>query len=1015
MDNTEVAVRSFVCKAESKPSIAIKSNKKARKPFSSYWTLAFDAETTIDASQKLRFGTYQVRKDKKLHESGVFYAPDVLTKSEQKTLFSYAEKQGLKILTVAEFIEEIFYGIGYQLRATIVGLNLPFDISRLAIDHNTARTTSFSKLMQNGYSLKLSEKPFYPRVQIKHVSSKNSFIRFAATMGQRNTRGDRKKGKYQPVKRGFFVDIRTLAAALTSQSHSLDSLAKALKVESQKHETEEHGKTLTENYIEYAVQDTQATWECYVKLKELYKSHNLKQTPSHKIHSEASLGKAYLLAMGVQPWRKLQPDFPNEILGIIMSTYYGGRSEVHIRREPVQVLYCDFLSMYPTVCTFMGLWKFVTAQGVTWKDSTNETKDFLEKVTVNDLQNPRTWGKLHTLVQVKPNKDIFPVRAKYSEKAQYTIGSNYLTSDKPLWFTLADCIASKLLTGKAPEILQSIYFTPKEVQENLSTINIAGNKNYKVNPYESDFFKRVIDLRREVKGGIKTALEEEKELLENQQLALKILANSTSYGIFVEFNVEEEKNLQSLLCYGENGEATQISKKKFEATGSFFHPLLATLITGAARLMLATSELLATDTGLDWAFCDTDSMALAKPENMQQDEFFKRAKQVYEWFTPLSPYEGKPALFKIEDENYNFSDKNKIEPLFCHAVSSKRYALFNFDKNRNPILRKVSSHGLGHLLPPYQKNSNGYLKGVPSWHQDLWLEIINAELQNKQPNYSKLENFNNPAVSRYAATTPALLKWFNKYNENKPYKDSIKPFNFMLAMQAKQTLLNPPKPVAPYNKNLGKAQCFDRETGKKVSKTKLRTYQESIAQYHLHPETKFLNGDFLDKGKTQRHHVVVNIIQHIGKEANKWEEQHFLGTNPEEQLEYGITPEQKEEQLKTVLKAIKIYGTKPMADIAKISARQIQNIKTGKTTPKETTIQKLYFAAKTLEKLAIEEQELCNQIKLTIKEKNITITKLSKKLNIDASNLSKMLSSGRKLPSDINKNLKKFTSKFPTL
>ena len=29
-----------------------------------------------------------------------------------------------------------------------------------------------------------------------------------------------------------------------------------------------------------------------------------------------------------------------------MSAYYGGRSEVHIRKTSVQVFYCDFLSMY---------------------------------------------------------------------------------------------------------------------------------------------------------------------------------------------------------------------------------------------------------------------------------------------------------------------------------------------------------------------------------------------------------------------------------------------------------------------------------------------------------------------------------------------------------------------------------------------------------------------------------------------------------------------------------------------
>jgi hypothetical protein len=35
----------------------------------------------------------------------------------------------------------------------------------------------------------------------------------------------------------------------------------------------------------------------------------------------------------------VQPDVPPEIFGIIMSAYYGGRSEVAIRRMLARVLY----------------------------------------------------------------------------------------------------------------------------------------------------------------------------------------------------------------------------------------------------------------------------------------------------------------------------------------------------------------------------------------------------------------------------------------------------------------------------------------------------------------------------------------------------------------------------------------------------------------------------------------------------------------------------------------------------
>jgi hypothetical protein len=970
-----IAVRAYVCKADQKPPTpSIDKTSRKKRPIPSKWVLVFDTETTTDAAQKLRFGTYQVRKSVDLIEAGIFYDPETLDKAEQVTLKKYASKHQLTSMNVPQFIEKIFYGVGYKYRASIVGFNLPFDISRLAIDHAPARGTRYNKLMRGGFTFKLSENHWNPRVQIKHVSSQDAFIQFAATREQRTSRGNRKKGNYQPVRRGFFIDTKTLAAALTSQSHSLASLAQALEIKAQKHHTEDHGRDLTPEYIDYAMQDTQTTWECFERLQSLYELHGLELTAAHNIHSEASLGKAYLRDMDVKPWRQMQPDFPDDIIGNIMSAYYGGRSEIHIRKTPVQVLYCDFLSMYPTVCTLMGLWKFVTAQGVDWYDSTQETQKFLNQITIPDLQNQETWKSLTTLVQVRPDSDIFPVRAKYGGDAQYTIGSNFLTSDTPLWFTLADCISSKLLTGHVPKILQAISFKPKYMQDDLKPVCVAGNKDYAVDPCEGDFFRRVIDLRRAVKDRIRTASPQEKAALENQQLALKILANATSYGIFVELNVEEEKQVQSLLCYGHSGKPTKLEKKKFEATGSFFNPLLAALITGAARLMLAITEQQALDAGLNWGFCDTDSMALAKPENMSIEDFYKRARQVQEWFTPLNPYTEKAPLLKIEDYNYSLSDKDVLEPLYCYAISSKRYGLYNLDENGKPILRKVSAHGLGHLLAPYQSPNTKTLEDSQPWQQDLWLEIIKAALENRQPDFMSLKNFNMPAVSRYGATTPALEKWFAGYNQNKPYKDRVRPFNFLLAMQSPphfKTL----KPVASYDKNPSKAvaHCFDRSTGEKIKKFQLKTYLDSLAQYHLHPETKFLNGDYTDAGITQRRHIQVKSIQHIGKEANKWEEQFFTGLNPDAQIEYGMCAKEKTEMLETVLQAIKRYGAKPMADISKLSQRHILNFKKEKTNLSEHSLQKLYSAVKILEHSYKKENELRELIRNTIKEKALVL------------------------------------------
>ena len=143
-----------------------------------------------------------------------------------------------------------------------------------------------------------------------------------------------------------------------------------------------------------------------------------------------------------------------------------------------------------------------------------------------------------------------------------------------------------------------------------------------------------------------------------------------------------------------------------EEPGQFFHPLLATLITGAARLMLGIAERLCVEKGLDWAFCDTDSMAIAKPDGMGQAEFFERAQSICEWFSSLNPYEKKGSIFKIEDANYPIRSATvseaKFEPLFCYCISSKRYVLFNVGPSGEVIIRKASAHGLGHYLAPYE-------------------------------------------------------------------------------------------------------------------------------------------------------------------------------------------------------------------------------------------------------------------------------------------------------------------------
>jgi hypothetical protein len=916
-DRLPIALRAYVPPPAAKPRALPPHKTRSNRPTPpSEWTLVFDTETTVDAAQHLRVGAYQFRKADELDESGLFYDPAATSGDDLALLQRFCRERGHVLRTTADFIDEVLFARAYDLRASIVGFNLPFDISRLAVRHGSAR----GKAMRGGFTFKLSPLWWRPAIQVRHLSARAALIQFTHPPKRRDPRGQRKRKIAPGNRRGSFIDLKTIAAALYSRSFSLGSLADFLQTPTRKAESGGHGKQLTGDYVRYLLDDVQATWECYQRLRDKYAQHALEETPLGKVLSEASVGKAYLKHMGVRPFREVQPDFPDHLTGVIMSTYFGGRAEVRWRREIRQVLYCDFLSMYPTVCTLMRLWRFVIAQGMDWTTSTDRVRSLLETISLDDLKRPEFWPLLTTIVRVAPQADIFPIRTKYDGQSQ-TIGLNCLTGDQPLWFTLADVIASKLLSGKVPSIVEAITFSPREPQSGLKTVKIAGNPDYEIDPANHDFFKRLIDLRSTVKAKHKKATGPTRDALNSEQQALKILANSTSYGIFVEMTVADLDAPESLICYGPDGEGFPVDSIKIEEPGKFFHPLLATLITGAARLMLGTAERLRVEKGLDWAFCDTDSMAIAKPDGMDQAEFFERAQSICAWFSSLNPYEQKGSIFKIEDANYQIAGDSvggTLEPLFCYCISSKRYVLFNVGPCGEVIIRKASAHGLGHYLAPYEPEDAPQSIPAPSvaldkigvdrWHYDLWHTVITAALagHSDQVDLSYHPGLSEPAVSRYGATTPKLLGWFKQLNGGREYRDQVKPFNFLIAFQGRRHLtetdggpwtpkrgrprkVSPIRPVAPFSRNISEAAktAFDRETDKRVESESLVTYAEALAQYHLRPEAKFLNGDFFDRGRTERRHVIALQILHIGKEANKWEEQYFLGSDDEAEIEYG--------------------------------------------------------------------------------------------------------------------------------
>jgi len=1012
VENKIIRVRAYL---EAK---APKGKGHDRKPLPpSDWALIFDTETRTDPGQHLRIGAYQLRYRGDPIEQGWFYEPATTTAAEIRCIESVAAERAtqsdaeVRVITRDEFVERVFYGRAWGHGARIIGFNLPFDISRLAVRLASSARTD----MVGGFSFALTENDNYPNVRIKAVSRHLAFIKFASM--------DRKSSdKSLPLplpEPGFFIDIKTLSFALLAESHSLSSLSKSLKVATIKEDRDDHGGKLTSDYVRYAAKDVQTTWECYKALEQNLKAYGV-ELDDYETYSGASLGKAHLEAMNIRPWRAAQKDMPSAMIGRIMSTYSGGRSEVHIRRVPTRTVLCDFLSMYPTVSTLMRTWKFLTATGFDALEDTEAVRALVDGATLDSLGDQQTWPLLAAIAAVLPDKDVFPVRANYGEPGEdaYAIGLNYLSAGEPLWFTLADVIASKLITGRTPKIVQAFRFKRRAKQSGLKQIDILGRQDLHIDPREDNFFKAIVELRQQVKD---TPAEK----------PLKVLVNATGYGIFVELNAEDSAKPQLRFCYAGGDQASEMHTETFEKPGPYFHPLIGTMITGAARLMLTLAERKASENGLDWVFCDTDSLALAKPSEMSEAGFIDRVHETVDWFKKLNPYSFGGSILQIEKVNYKGEKKeNGFEPLHCVAISAKRYALYVKGADGLLDLCKGSAHGLGHLVAPYPDKDEGQRRRrlkVGQWQEDVWIEIIRACEAGTPDDFdlSKLPGFEKIAASQYAATRPQLLGWFRGWNESRPFDRQVKPFNFLLALQAKsdfqlsaldaelgaaRSRFKDLAPVTPFQKDIAataieRARPFDRNTGERVPITWLQNLADALEGYHDHAEAKFWGGDRGEWGVLRRRHINAVAVELIGKETDDLEFVEFL---QEEQpgLIFGLDMVGLTQLRVIIMRAAGEFGHVRLSNRAKVSHHRVSELGSGASVD-WMTIRRLFNAAEALrweaQLDAAGVATTLNQLNEIIETKGLS--RVATDLGIDASNLSKMARGERRMPAKLRRKL----------
>jgi hypothetical protein len=277
--------------------------------------LVIHTEGSDDAVQKLLLGSARLIITGKCVEECLFHG--VLAKSALRKLNQYVEHHGaeidaggvkqLRLLNLREF-NKAFYDLAYKARCLVVGSNLPFQLPRLAFYSASARgffARGFSLGLWTYRDKKGRERlnSFRPRLCIKYIDNKRAFIGFTARNSPEkadlipagSTTGEPKAGYIFP---GHFLDLRTLAFALTDEVYSLEGACEAFGVEYAK-ESVPFQSEITKEYIHAIRRTVAASSELAVKLLDELAKHPIDLPPTQAF-SPASIGKAYLRAMGIE-------------------------------------------------------------------------------------------------------------------------------------------------------------------------------------------------------------------------------------------------------------------------------------------------------------------------------------------------------------------------------------------------------------------------------------------------------------------------------------------------------------------------------------------------------------------------------------------------------------------------------------------------------------------------------------------------------------------------------------------
>lgn len=727
-------------------------------PAAPWWPdrlVIFDTETNLDHRQSLVVGAYayvrvtygEAGPTLAVAEEGLFGSDG--DEDAARILAAYAHDRPpavspevddrtrrLAVMDRNSFVRRFIFGAVWRGGAGLGGFNVSFDLGRLALAVSEGRKSN-----QGSVGLHLSRHgneadPFRPLIYVRHLDGRRSLFNWGSV--HPDTSGIPRDSQGRPNAVLHVLDMRTLVNALCGEGHTLESACEVFGLDAAKVPCE--WGVLDDALVDHVRADVAATTALAEAALRYLWSLNLNLGPA-AAYSSAGPAVAMLRSAGVVPPASRPDPVSPEHLGQAAAAFFGPRVETRIRAVPVPVIPLDFRSQYATVAEILGLGRILAAERLKVLDATAEVAEMLANVSLDDVLSPSWWAGLNVIVEMRPDGAVLPSRSYLNGEGTPSLVVSPLYADRPMFFALADVVASVLYGGAPPVLTRAWRLVPEgrgSVPDGLRWATTTADA--------ADFFSIMPRLR---------AAETNPSLANG----IKQIANAAAAGIWL--RDDEGKRPGPVEVWGPDCHfRTTVDHPP--RLGPFAFPPAATFVYAGGRLLMAALDAALRTEGATWAWCSVDAAAVVAspqgglipcPSGPERDEADAASVRA----APASVVEAVAQRFdRLGGTGFLRAEYPDEDRLWGLSLGPNLNVLYTLD-DEEPRILKCSEVMTTNLRPPAGRfdGGNDSVRAEDAFGDQTWRWVLkrlgNAEAC--EPAW-----FDDPAVSYVPMSSAAALK-----------------------------------------------------------------------------------------------------------------------------------------------------------------------------------------------------------------------------------------------------------------